>query len=325
MLQKIHSQIIEYLCVWVLNLLSITAATAQHLPSISVAVDKKDITIGDPINLQITIDSLPNGSVIVFPDWIKVFNQQIELISIGDIDTQKANQFYGLNQTLSVSAYADEGVYYIPSFDITYKYQQTAIAIATDSVPINLAVVAVDTTQPFKDIKDIIPIEHVQKSVAYYALLIGLILFLIAGWYYFFSKTQFAITKPSTEAAPDMVFNSLHDKYLYALNELQKKEYISKAEFKSFYSELAAILRAYISERFGIPAMELTTQELLKHTKHRPVIKKHRPNMKEVLQTADLVKFAKGNVDKENASHHFQLVKEIVQATRLREETNRNV
>jgi len=65
---------------------------------------------------------------------------------------------------------------------------------------------------------------------------------------------------------------------------------------KKYHSELTDTIRQYIEDRFGINAMEQTTEETLEAMKHMEMPDKEvLAKLKEILELADLVKFAKFN------------------------------
>src|SRR5690554_7708743 len=80
-------------------------------------------------------------------------------------------------------------------------------------------------------------------------------------------------------------------------------------DVKSYYSEMTDVIRDYIEEVFEIPAKESTTSELIQHlliTIKTKKIKLHKEtvnDLKRVLQTADLVKFADRKSTRLNSSH----------------------
>lgn len=83
------------------------------------------------------------------------------------------------------------------------------------------------------------------------------------------------------------------------LQKLDEKLLWQNNEVKKYYSELTEIIRSYIEKELKIPALESTTDELIDTLADfndaktietsKDVIKK----LKELLQEADLVKFAK--------------------------------
>src|SRR5690606_36569190 len=84
--------------------------------------------------------------------------------------------------------------------------------------------------------------------------------------------------------------------HVRAVNELDKlkseKIWLQGRE-KEFYSRLTDILRRYIYEREGINAMEMTSGEILNSVRQISEVDSVYENLKQILTTADLVKFAK--------------------------------
>ena len=60
-----------------------------------------------------------------------------------------------------------------------------------------------------------------------------------------------------------------------------------------FYTQVTDVLRVYLEGRFGINAMELTSDEIMALVKKEPGLNEVRAALKDLLTLADLVKFAK--------------------------------
>ena len=85
-----------------------------------------------------------------------------------------------------------------------------------------------------------------------------------------------------------------HVTALQALQELAEKKLWQSGQSKLYYTELTEILRRYIEERYKVSAMESTTDQILEELLELTMSQKSSyNNLKEVLQLADLVKFAK--------------------------------
>ena len=82
-----------------------------------------------------------------------------------------------------------------------------------------------------------------------------------------------------------------HEKALQAIDALTASSHTTAEEQKAYYTELTDVLRQYLDERFGINAMEMTSSEIIGHLQQEDPGKID--ELKEVFQTADLVKFAK--------------------------------
>jgi hypothetical protein len=83
------------------------------------------------------------------------------------------------------------------------------------------------------------------------------------------------------------------------LKELDEKQLLQQNKIKIYYSELTDIVRTYIEKDIKIPALESTTNELIEtiidfnESSKLGISKETIKQLKEVLESADLVKFAK--------------------------------
>ena len=62
---------------------------------------------------------------------------------------------------------------------------------------------------------------------------------------------------------------------------------------KEYYTRLTEILRVYLDKRFGINAMEMTSTQIMQQIRSNDDTKTSAPVMKQILEMADFVKFAK--------------------------------
>jgi hypothetical protein len=86
--------------------------------------------------------------------------------------------------------------------------------------------------------------------------------------------------------------------HLWALRELDRireEKLWRKDKIKEYYSEVTEVLRIYVEERFGFPAMEQTSAEILDSFGSRKdmISEKTTGYLARILPLADLVKFAK--------------------------------
>ena len=77
------------------------------------------------------------------------------------------------------------------------------------------------------------------------------------------------------------------------LDRLRASPLLKDARFKGYYTGLTAILRLYVSEEFGIDAALMTTADLARELKKTGADIKTLLRVRDLLQKADLVKFAR--------------------------------
>ena len=84
-----------------------------------------------------------------------------------------------------------------------------------------------------------------------------------------------------------------YDLAVSRLNDLQAKKLPQSGRDKEYYTELTEILRQYLDGRFGINAMEMTSTQIVDTLRHNKETRPGSDLMKQILEIADFVKFAK--------------------------------
>ena len=255
------------------NLLLLLLLPTTIFAQLSVKVDSTNILIGDQINFSIEANILEGDSLPHFSDTIGA----IEIVSKSLVDSIKTNEGWQLNQSYVLTAW-DSGVYYIPS--VQFK------SFVSDSIPIIVNTIELAEDAELKDIKIPIhtPISFEELSPYLITLLILALLIYIIRWYVKNREKNPVNIKTVERVIPPFVI---------AINELEKlnaKKLWQKDNVKEYYSELSEIIRTYIENGIGTPAMEIPTQEILFELQQKGI---DIISLKELLNRADLAKFAK--------------------------------
>lgn len=104
------------------------------------------------------------------------------------------------------------------------------------------------------------------------------------------------------------------------LRALTQTDWLVTGKIKEYYSAISDILRGYLEAAFQISALERTTGELMRDLRRKSVIPVElQGELKELLEMADLVKFAKWRPDAAEASQTHQTAVKFVEETRPRE------
>ncbi|WP_334056195.1 BatD family protein [Polaribacter sp. P097] len=266
----------------ILNIfLWISAIGFSQTSMVSADIETSNIRIGEQFSYKIVINETEN---VILP---KLELQGLEVIDSAKVDTinNKLIQKYILTGF-------DSGAYYIPQQQIFIKNQ----AYLTDSLLINVATVAIDTTQIKKyPIKSIKKEPFVFDDFKIYIYLLIAALLIIGFWIYWFviRKRKTQEEEPTYRALPP------YEEAMYRLNELDEKLLWQNNKTKQYYSELTEIIRGYIERELKVPALEKTSDEIIETLKDFHNAKTIRTSqatiqkLKELFQEADLVKFAK--------------------------------
>ncbi|MER3375659.1 MAG: hypothetical protein RIM83_13555 [Allomuricauda sp.] len=293
------------LCLFLLPL----STFSQDKPKVSVEVDTLSIKIGEQIHYKITVEA-DSTDVVHFPEG-QTFSplETVEAI-IGD--TLKNNDKVTLQRIYALTQF-DSGAYTIPPQRIAINEQP----FFTDSFNIKVADVAVDTTkQKMYDIKPLMQVEksHAELLKTLFWILLGLIV--VGGLVYWF----FLRKKPLTEEEKEALLPP-YDRALLELKKLENSRYLIQDEYKRYYSELTDIVRMYLEDEVHVSAMESTTGqliaklEMLKDAGELKIDDDTLDQFQKILETADLVKFAKSKPATSVAEQDRKLVEDIVVKT----------
>ena len=258
-------------------------STATFSQKVSVASDTTNIRIGEQFLFQILVKDTAN---VIFPEKLENLTS-LEIVENIKIDTFKNS----LIKKYLMTGF-DSGAFYIPSQQIFIKNR----AFITDSILINVATIATDTTK-----QKMFPIKAIQNEPLVYDdfkpyvvwLLLALLL-IGAVIYYLVTRKKSTITEEEGIAAL-----APFEEAIEKLQELDTKLLWQNNEIKKYYSELTEIVRAYIEKELKIPALEITTHELVailsdfNKIKTIDISKETIKKLNALLQEADLVKFAK--------------------------------
>lgn len=104
---------------------------------------------------------------------------------------------------------------------------------------------------------------------------------------------------------------------LKKLQTLKESGWLEAGQTKEYYSAISEILRAYLEDGFQIPALERTTNELVRSIQKNTAFQSMRQvELKDLLEECDLVKFAKWRPDPAEGAKAHALAIQIVEQSR---------
>ena len=264
--------------------------TATYLLNAQVSAtaktDKGQYLIGDYIRVQLNVTA-DSTYILNWPAENDITS--FDLITSKPIDTTRINNTYHLSQELVYSIY-DSGMYYLPQIRIPYKKLRdtTTYFAFSDSVLFTVQTIQVHTTSNIKPIKEVIEVKVINYTwifiVCGLLLLIGIAV--VIYFVFYKNKIQIAIKEK-------VITISYYDKTIQLLKELEAKKLWQKDDLKEYYSELTEIIRAYMEKRFGINALESTSDEILTQLNNVDTSAEQIEHIRFILELADLAKFAK--------------------------------
>lgn len=281
----------------------------QQNPTINTTVDTTFIKIGEQVKWTVTVD-VDTTAQVIFPEG-QTFSP-LETVEAFATDTTRKKDRLTLQKIYALTQF-DSGAYKLPS----QRIEINGTGYMTDSMLINVATIPVDTlSQKMYDIKPLIQVEKSNMEIWKYILIGLLVLLLLGGLFYWFVLRK----KPLTEDEKVALLPP-YDRALLELKRLENSKYLIQDEYKQYYSELTAIVRSYLEEDAHVTALESTTDqlieklELLKDAGELKLDDDTIKQFKQILQTADLVKFAKNKPSTSVAEQDRKLVEQIVVKT----------
>lgn len=212
----------------------------------------------------------------------------IEVIKVTDGDTLDIkNDRIQINREIIITSF-DSGFYSIPPIkSFIDKDTFFTESLSLKVVPIQISEEELD----LKDIKEVWSPRFVLFDfIPFYVWIILLALICIGIGVYLFLKYYKKHPKQKEEI---IVKIPPHEKALDELNKLNEDKLWQEGQLKLYYTRLTDILREYLDSRFSINAMEMTSTEILTSLRSNKETKLVEKNMKQILEVADFVKFAK--------------------------------
>ena len=262
-------------------LLISTISFSQKSSLVLIEIDTTNIRIGEQFNLKISVEETDN---VIIP--------KLELKGLEVIDSIKVDTIKNSLIKRYVLTGFDSGSFYIPQQQIFVKNQ----AYLTDSLLVNVATIAVDTSKikkfPIKSIKTEPFILDDFKGYIWVVLLVILAIGLLV-YFFGFRKKKEELQEEIITIIPAF------EEAISKLHQLDEKLLWQNNKIKQYYSELTEIVRNYLGRDIEIPTFEQTSDEIIMLIKIQNDEKKlglSKETLKiitSLLRNADLVKFAK--------------------------------
>lgn len=279
---------------------------SQSAPVIKSEVDTTAIRIGEQILFKVTVESDTTAQVI-FPED-QTFSP-LEMVEAFKTDTTRSNAHMVLLKTYALTQF-DSGIYLLP----TQRIEVDGKGYFTDSLFVSVATIPVDTVS--KEFFDIKPLAEVPGGTGVWltGLLWLMVLGLLGGaaYYWFFIYKKKLTPEQQNALLPP------YERALKELKRLEESRYLIQEEYKEYYSELTGIVRSYLEEEIQVSALESTTAQLIEKLellKDAGLLNLDPETLKQfqrILETADLVKFAKSKPELSAAERDRKAVETIV-------------
>ena len=258
-------------------------------------MDTNKIRIGEQskIDLYVKYKATQKNLNIQWPVIGDTLRKEVEVVNVSKIDTtipdkNKPDEIQQ-HQTITVTS-VDSGFWAIPPFAFIVN-NDTAKPVETDALLLAVYTLPVDTAE--KSIKDIkAPFDEPFDWHEYLPYIYGGLVAVVVIAIIIFILRKVLKKKPVVVEPPKPKVPA-HITALNALEEIKNKKLWQEGKYKEYHTLISDTLRAYIEGRYGVAAMELTSDEIFKIMNSQVIDTVSKEKLKQVLTLADYVKFAK--------------------------------
>ncbi len=300
-------------------LMSIGAVWAQReRPTIESRITPESVMIGDPFVLEIDIKKDINQD-IAFPEFDFEQQGQIEAVEPATIDTISVEgRRQHLRRRYRLRSF-DEGVYHLGRMSVLYS-DKNVVDTLRDDRELQLEVLTFQIDSTSHAIYDIKPQRNMPFKMAEISgylmwgftilILLVVLIYVVLRIAAHYGKNIGGLFKSAPPVPP-------HITAIEALEQLHNKKLWQSNKHKQYYSMLTDILRTYISGRYSLAAMEMTTDEIIEAIRRLDMPQKCAMDLQNLLRDADLVKFAKATFEASQNEEYYNKSYFFVEETKV--------
>lgn len=273
------------------------SCNAKAAPVVKAKLDSASVIMGSLTTLRLTVEQTPEVKghfpllkVAAEKGYVGVCGDSVELRAPVKIDTVRQNNSLSIKYEIPVQSF-DSGFYKLPELEFvagvdTFRSNNVMLKVfpvanVTAETPIADYANVAEPENP--SIFDTLP-DWIVDYWWIWVILLCLVCLALWLWKRYRDKGHILPKKP--EPTPFEV--------AYAgLLALKEKKLWENGMEKEYFTEMTDILRTYLYGRFGINAMEMTSRQILAALSSNKEIKDKKPMIRQILDMADFVKFAK--------------------------------
>ena len=283
---------------------------------VGAGFEPSEVLIGDHFRLNIDVEA-EDGCEVAFPTITEEFaGGHIELLEEIATDTVSHKEgVWALRKSYRLTSFepADYhldslGVLYSDGVKIDTAWVGHALRVKVDIMPVDTAQKTIyDIKQPLQT-----PLV-VEEFAGYVGLGVLALAVLASAIYLIVTRTRKAKGETKEEEAPK---EAPHIVAIRNLELLSHQKMWQNGKHKAYWSRLSEILREYLDGRYGVGAMEMTTDEIVASLKELELSPKQVKDLNDVLAESDLVKFAKHAPDAESNEGAYYTIYYFVEETK---------
>lgn len=288
--------------------------------SITAKLDSVNVLMGkiNTLNLEVVENKGSSGRLSVFQQtdrsrgYATVCGDSVELSTNYTVDTiELGSGKVQLNYKIPVQAF-DSGTFTLPKF-VYYVGKDSAVSKSLTFNVYPVSVTSEDQISPFAQTfepdgqrwYDWVP----DWILDFWWIFLIIVIAICAGLYTMrnYGKKVIPFISPKVQPKPWEIA-------MGSLQRLKSRKLWEQGMEKEYFTDLTDILRTYLYERFGINAMEMTTRQIMDKI-YDSDLRDKKDYVKQILNVADFVKFAKVRPLPADSIAAFENAKKFVEET----------
>lgn len=318
-------KLLRYIIIYVSALVATMVAVAQtEPPTITSHLSADTVMIGDRVTLTVEVEK-DVMQHIIFPsfdfkqtDGPHQSEPSIEVIHDFAPDTlSQEGRRVRLRKRYEMAVY-DEGIYRMGKAQVLLLDKNLIDTLFAEREE-NLFVDTFQIDSTMTTVRDLKPQMTLKLRFAEFGGYLGIALaaaLLLAGLIYLLVRYLHKRGKRIADLFKPAPPVPAHIVAIEALEKLHGEKLWQNDKHKLYYSGLSDILRTYLAGRFGVGAMEMTTDEIDDALHTIEIEQKQKMNLLAVLRDADLVKFAKATPEAEENELAYHKAYHFVEETK---------
>ena len=290
-------------------------------PTVLARIRPDSIAIGDQFDFEIEVER-DVMQVVEFPEF-ELQGNQLELVESFAPDTLLHDgRKIRLRKRYRLAAF-DEGRFNMGRAKVLYLDKNITDTLYSegDSLLLEVGTFQIDSTsQSIYDLKaqKTLPFRFAEISgyVGWGVIILVVLTALFWALVRYLAKRGKRIKDLFRPAPPQPP----HVQAIMDLKKLHNQKLWQNNRHKQYYSSLTDILRTYIAGRWGIGAMEMTSDEIIQEIRSLDIPQKAAMDLTALLRDADLVKFAKHAPAAEDNEAYYLKAYYFVEETKPQEQ-----
>lgn len=256
--------------------------------------ERDSVLIADQLAYGFRLDGVSDTVSLAYPKFEEEFMENMVTVSSWHIDTLRTHKIkssgrklYDIDSYVVVAPF-EAGRYNLPRLAVLRSCPSGQVdTLVFNPQTLDVTTIQIDTTT-------FVP--HDIKGQIKYPVTLGEIIPYLFGFWAIALAIAAIVSLILIHRRKEDEIRFSEPAHITALRKLDKyrsDKFWEPEKQKTFYSGVTDALREYISKRYGIGAMEMTTAEIFSDLKGSDIPEELYKEMKELFERADFVKFAK--------------------------------